>query len=436
MNRECDFVLIGTGLAPLLAARILLDEGKSVLVLNPDNDFFYEDSELPLDPLVTFSGKEKFATLKPERIKKNMPDHVLTELRPDFPGAVEFWPFVGDSGGGSGSGGGKTKGYHDVFAPFVRARTRTWYAWSGFNFENDFNSLEDFYLRMLDADLNPHISDGILALGNCPGISLSGNDVGQKSTDPFVLTNSNSDKEGLAAVSVQRLCDVDVVRFQNGMLEFISERLEGKGVHCGVSGLEFSSDGVRFHAAGSGHQVVSKNGVLVFWTPRMNRWVQTQAKKMDVDLPQPRGVRFWEEWSLLSRESLNYDNISCLRNMVFWADGEGDPKNKKIMNRLCVLRAGPLVPIDEWKAHVAGWASEDAFLDLWNLCCKFLNWDKVTIRLMRPRLLFEWGRVPYYLSLKDNGSKKKTFRYVVPSCDGPIVQVVSTVRKICQKCLG
>jgi predicted oxidoreductase len=38
---DSDFALIGTGVAPLVAASSLISQGKSVLVLNPDFFFFF-----------------------------------------------------------------------------------------------------------------------------------------------------------------------------------------------------------------------------------------------------------------------------------------------------------------------------------------------------------------------------------------------------------
>ncbi len=52
MTFDSDVALFGTGVAPLVAANHLLVQGKSVLLLNPDWDFFLEDSELPLDPML------------------------------------------------------------------------------------------------------------------------------------------------------------------------------------------------------------------------------------------------------------------------------------------------------------------------------------------------------------------------------------------------
>src|SRR5688500_17526862 len=101
MSFDSDVALVGTGLAPLVAAKKLLEEGKSVLVLNPDFDFFREDSELPLDPLWPASP----ATLKPQRLSLATLDHALKELRPVFPGALEVWPQP------------QAAGFHDPIAP-------------------------------------------------------------------------------------------------------------------------------------------------------------------------------------------------------------------------------------------------------------------------------------------------------------------------------
>src|SRR3954454_2505190 len=107
MPLDSDVALLGTGVAPLIAAQHLLTQGKTVLLLNPDWDFFLEDSELPLDPM--FHGKVTI-----DRLRRSGPEHALAELRPEFPGAVEFWA-------------GKSEvGFHDPEAPHVRQRARLW----------------------------------------------------------------------------------------------------------------------------------------------------------------------------------------------------------------------------------------------------------------------------------------------------------------------
>ena len=82
MTFDSDVALLGTGIASLVAANHLLVQGKSVLLLNPDWDFFLEDSELPLDPML-------LKMPSPERIARSSPEFALEQLRPDFPGAIE-----------------------------------------------------------------------------------------------------------------------------------------------------------------------------------------------------------------------------------------------------------------------------------------------------------------------------------------------------------
>src|SRR5436190_17155736 len=103
MSFDSDVAVLGTGIAPLIGATHLLTQGKSVLVLNPDRDFFLEDSELPLDPLLPLPSSA--------RISESLPERALGELRPHFPGAVEFW-----------SSDSVPSGFHDASAPHVRSR--------------------------------------------------------------------------------------------------------------------------------------------------------------------------------------------------------------------------------------------------------------------------------------------------------------------------
>src|SRR6185295_9577656 len=139
MASDSDVALVGTGVAPLIAAQHLLSQGKSVLVLNPDRDFFLEDSELPLDPLLPRPS--------PARISESLPDRALGELRPHFPGAVEFW-----------SSDSQASGFHDVSAPHVRSRDRLLIGSA-----RSREMLESLYVECSDAGLNPVLLDGIQA---------------------------------------------------------------------------------------------------------------------------------------------------------------------------------------------------------------------------------------------------------------------------------
>src|ERR1700722_6982059 len=107
MPFDSDVVLVGTGVAPLIAARELSSQGKSVLVINPDWDFFLEDSETSLDPWICTGPTAR-------RLRLSLPEETLSRLRPSFPGAVELWPLQ--------------EGFHDPWAPHVRQRSLLWIA--------------------------------------------------------------------------------------------------------------------------------------------------------------------------------------------------------------------------------------------------------------------------------------------------------------------
>src|SRR6476659_8537756 len=86
-KRRTDYLLVGTGVAPLLAAQQLSAKGHEVSILNPDSDFFLENSELPLD-LMNF---ESPTTDISKRFNNNLPEQVYRDLIPEFPGALEMW---------------------------------------------------------------------------------------------------------------------------------------------------------------------------------------------------------------------------------------------------------------------------------------------------------------------------------------------------------
>ena len=402
-----DFALLGTGVAPLVAATHLLAQGKSVLILNPDWDFFREDSELPLDPLWPVSSRN----VTPQRLARNSPEHALQQLRPDFPGAIELWS--GPETGGAG--------YRDAYAPHVRQRARLWISSGELARARGWETMEDMYVETSDAGLNPQLLEGPIAAKRFPGIGR------QEGTD---------DLRGLL---LPKLSDVDVNRYRNGLLEFVRERLGPKRVICAATQVEPIAEGVRFHSGGAPRTARLNEGMLVFWTPRLSQWVLTQAqthgKKSETPLVNPTGVRLWEEWMLNSREPLDPGIVGVFEGMTAWAELEGapDPRVERLF-RLAVLRAGPLVPLSGLNVPQSGmtWASAESFASLSRLSHGFLGWERFSISSMRPRAVLEWkDAIPHDSAVCWAFSRGSIQVKVVSGCDGPIVDVVRTARLAC-----
>lgn len=394
MSLDSDVALLGTGIAPLVAANQLLAQGKSVLILNPDWDFFLEDSELPLDPLLQ---------MKPttERLLRSSPENALSVLRPDFPGAVEFWSTSNPSGG-----------FHDPAAPHVRQRGRLWISALEQDRLWNWEELEDLYVEASDAGMNPQILEGITAARKFPGFSA----------------NSGHFK----GLFLPKLCDVDTVRYRNGLLEFVRERLDANRFICAATQIELIPEGIRFYSKGSLHTARLNLGMLACWTPRLSPWILNQAKKAEVSVKLPKGVRLWEQWSINSRETPDPSTVGMFGDMAVWADFEGLPLKNQGPARLAVLRAGPVVPIQDLYLPQAGlsWGSSESFSSLSKLCQGFLKWDRFSVRTLRPRAIFEWeSPQPWRLTRSDLKIQ------VLPACDGPLVEIVRQVRAVCDQLL-
>jgi hypothetical protein len=405
-----DVALIGTGAAPLVAATHLMSQGKSVLLLNPDRDFFLEDSELPIDPIWPVSPDKDASSLNvsrtPGRLKRSSPERMLEELRPDFPGAIEFWP-------GQGATNAVSKArhqFHDELAPHVRSRSRLWITRNERDRDWPWELLEELYVEASDAGLKPQILEGIQAESRFPGYSRPG-----------------ADCRGLL---IPRICDVDVGRYRQGLLEFVRERLGPEGVVCGAGQIELMPGGVRFHAGNSARTALLNEGMLVFWTPRLSAWVLAQAKRAEVDPIRPAGVRLWEHWSLVSRDQVDPGVIGVFRDMAVWAEVEGQPQPEtQPIHRLAVLRAGARVPLDQAAAPEGGrsWASAESFGAVSELCHNFLKWERFSVRQLRARAIFEWEhKAPWRLA---RGDGQRAF--VVPGSDGPLVEVARAARAAC-----
>ena len=388
---DSDVALIGTGIAPLIAASHLISQGKTVLVLNPDYDFFLEDSELPLDPLLPLAG-----ALTPERLLAQDAERVLEELRPPFPGAVETWS----------SASGTHEGFHDPQAPHVRQRLRLWIARDA----EPWSHLEDAYVRASDAGLNPRILEGLQAVKRFPGFSSS--------------------VDSYRGLWVPKICDVDVSRYRNGVLEFVRERLGAARFVVAAAQIEPMPGGVRFYSGGKPFASRVHERILVFWTPRMTPWILGQAKRAEMEPRLPAGVRFWEQWSLISRDELDPEVIGTYSNLVVWAEVEGRPHSG--LDRLSVLRSGPLLAAGEATTAseaLNAWASGESMSALSSLCYDFMKWSRFSVRSMKARAIFEWAEPVGGASAPWELEGLEPSMRIIPRCDGPLVDVVRTARE-------
>jgi hypothetical protein len=390
MRLDSDMVLIGTGLAPLVAAQILLRQGKSVVVLNPEYDFFGENSEFGFDPLLPWKGKE--AGL---RLHESETESVLNEIRPEFPGSIEAWP-------------GTKSGYRDPLAPFIRTRNRLFI---GRIEEEAWEEREEVALHAMEKGAKAQSFSGWDALKGFPGISA------KKIVDP----------ERFRGIAIPRLADVDVVRYRNGVREFVRERLGEEGLVTGAGPIEFSSEGVRFRRHGKPANIRVNEGVLVFWTPKLTNWVLSLASKHEVKPTLPRGVRLWEEWSLLSKDPVDPSSIGMIDDLVVWAEGEGDPIDTD-GKTLGVLRPGSLYPVTAQTGGYGAWESEvvsrESFDRVTQLCKEFLHWERFTLRSLKVRKTFEWeGRRPSFILFRERFETR-----VVTGSEGFIADIVRTAK--------
>ena len=416
MSLMSDIVLIGTGVAPLVAASRFIAEGKKVLILNPDWDFFRENSEFPLDPFLPACE----VLDNPLRLLESSPQKALEILRPDFPGAVEYW-----------EDGLQKEGFIDDSAPYVRGRSRLWVHSPGALLKDSISysqdDIEEVYLKSIDSKLQSKNLSGAIIGKDFPGVSC---------------LDVNSENEQLQAVSIPKMVDVDLFRYRIGLLEYVRERLGKQRVVCNATQMELTLDGLQFYSKRGIRKSKISEGVIVFWTPRLSYWIEnylmaklrSYKKVKDIfNSVLPTGVRVWEEWGMVSRELLNPYSVGIYEDMVVWADTEGDPeKNKSGLNQLKILKAGRLIP---WKGYLSfkpenSLASAQSFSDLSRFCRNFLNWDWFSVRSMDPRLVFEWKKE------KEMTADLSSYSVcLVPGCDGSLMNVVENSQKVTERFL-
>jgi hypothetical protein len=390
MHLDSDMVLIGTGLAPLVAAQILLRQGKSVLLLNPDGDFFSENSEFGFDPFYPWSPEETAI-----RLRDSERDSVLKEIQPEFPGSIEVWP-------------GSHTGFRDPLAPFLRVRNRIIL---GRKEDESWLKREEVALHAMEKGSRALSLEGWDALKGFPGIS----------------TGKISDPDRYRGIIVPKLADIDVIRFRNGVLEFVRERLGAERLVVGASPIEFTGEGVRFRKQGKPVNVRVAEGVLTFWTPKLTPWVLSLAARHEVKPSLPNGIRLWEEWSLLSKDPVDPNAIGMIDDLICWAEGEGDPIETD-GKRLGVLKPGPLHPISDRIEAVRAWESEvasnESFSRISELADEVLRWGRFTVRSLKIRQTFEWaGHYPSFILFREKFESR-----VVTGSEGFVADVVRTAR--------
>ncbi|MFZ9594895.1 MAG: hypothetical protein ACO3A2_02330 [Bdellovibrionia bacterium] len=394
MRLDSDIALVGTGVAPLIAAHHLFIQGKSVLLLNPDLDFFLEDSELPLDPML-------LKLPDPRRLERSHPERCIQLLRPDFPGAIELWSADAETKEG------KKTGFHDPDAPHVRKRGRLWVASSSEKTQGwSWEGLEELYVKASDEGLDPQISPTFLR--RFPGLGSTPNES--------------------RTLYLPKVCDVDVSRYRNGLLEFVRERLSSQRVLCDVHQIERIPDGIRFYLDGSPHTAKLNEGMLVFWTPRLSNWILAQCKQLERKPPLPNGVQRWEQWFINSRDPLDPSIVGMFADMAVWAEFEGSPPplslatqkdpNPKLLTLSVLRNAG---------TQRDSWVSSESFAALSQLCRGFLRWDRFSVRSLKVRELLDWSNpAPWLLSPNDPPI------WIVPQSDGPLTDVVEAARAACE----
>ncbi len=374
MAVEADFVLLGTGLAPLLAAQSLMRHGHAVLVLNPHHDFFREDSELCFEPVLPsrISDSVSLDALRLHRLER-----AREVLAPEFPGAIEEWNGVAAVESGS---------FRDPVAPFLRVRQWNWVT----------SQPDDLQLRLLDLGWAPVSFEGVPAARRFPGMNW------QRLSD-----------RTFHSVGVERLVDVDVDRYRNGVLEFVRSRVAPDLVRKQVSQLELLPGAVRFIQDGGAEQVQVRRGLWAFWTPALTAWLEKCCATIKQERFLPRaGVHSWEEWSLRSREPIDPTYVGLSDLAAAWAQIEGEPNGPRM--DLNVLMPSP---------RTEGVASAESLSRLSVFVQQFLCWDRFRVRDLRTRSMLDVPSGRWFLP----GAPVPTT--VMSGCEGALVSVVDRVMK-------
>jgi hypothetical protein len=389
MKPSVDYLLVGTGVAPLLAAQRLSSRGDRVMVLNPDSDFFLENSELPLDLLSFETTNHDIG----RRFANNTPDQVYRDLISEFPGAIEIWKEEDEKN--------PNRPFQVESAPWVRSRHRMWLAQEkSYTVER----VENLYLRLLELGLKPRWFEGSSLIRQLPG---------------FTSRNLESRKlKNCVGFIGPRFGDVDVNRYRTGLLEFIREKLGRDHILTNAHLLDIDESGVDYQlVSGPPRTIEVKRAVLYFWTPKLERLLRGMLEKnnprMLGDFDASVHKQTWEEWEILSRDPVNPHVVAHLDGLRIWAHGEGVPPPGgwnlvKIMRR---DQTGILL-------------GEQSFNEVSDLVFQYLGWDRFTMRKMTPRTVYRWNRFNP-IEFEADGVRSM----IIQSCDGPLHWIARQVRQ-------
>ena len=389
MKKTVDYLLVGTGVAPLLAAQRLSNRGDRVMVLNPDSDFFLENSELPLD-LLSF---ESTNTDLSRRFANNLPEQMYRDLIPEFPGALEMWREEDEAQ--------SNKPYQVESAPWIRSRHRLWLAQEkSYTVER----VENLYLRLLELGMKPRWFEGTSLIKQLPGFT-------SRNLDTRQLKNC-------VGFIGPRFGDVDVNRYRTGILEYVREKLGRDHIFTSAHLLDIDQTGVRYQlAAGHPNTVQVERSILYFWTPKMERMLHGQLEKYN---PRSLGVfegsvkkQLWEEWELLSRDPVNPNVVAHMDGVRVWANGEGEPPAGG-WNLVKVMRRDQNEKL----------LNEQSFNDVSSLIFQYLGWDRFTVRRMIPRRVYRWNQFSP-IEYDSDGVKSM----IIQACDGPLHWIAQQVRQ-------
>lgn len=373
-----------------MAAQQLSSHGHSVMILNPDTDFFLENSELPLD-LMNF---ESPTTDISKRFNNNLPEQVYRDLIPEFPGALEIWKEEDQERDGAHE-------FRVESAPWIRYRHRLWVVPAG---SPGVDRLESLYLRALDLGWKPKWLEGASLAKRFPGFSTKN------------LEARNIDR--WVGFMGPRFGDIDVARYRSGLLEFVREKLGRENIMTSAHILDIDSKGVRFQlASGLPITVEVDKAVLYFWTPKMERHLRSNLEKY-----QPRLIgefessvqrQLWEEWDILSRDPVNPYVVAQIEGLRVWSHGEGAPPAGG-WNHIKLMRR-------EQSSKLLGQAS---FQEVSRLGFEILGWDRFTVRSASPRMFYRWVTTQ---TMEYDSDGIRTF--IVRACDGPLHWIAGKIRR-------
>ena len=378
MHRECDYVLVGTGTAALICAKKLIEDGFDVILLNPLNKFFKDNSETALDENTFNVFQEKSSNQELQTwLDEQKSEKYLKIINPEFPGAVALWPKAEND-------------FYDLQTPRVFVRDRIWL------FQKKQNLREDLSGKGI------RIVDGTTAVHMVPGVSKSKIDI-------------NHDFKGVLASS---LCDVEINKYQDGLLKFVEHKIGKLKIAYSVSKVEFQNKTTEFYVNAQKNKILYRKRLILFLNSCIIDSIAAVKKQLIKEIESHQlQLNTYYSFLLKSKENISPRIMAIIENAAIYAH-HYDENSKEIV----LFWKKSKMPYARKSSLFNELLSETDFQSVSKILENILGWQKFTILKFDLFNTIGWHEKPRVLQIKAGSD----YVWAVTHTDGFLLNAIKS----------